>query len=40
MDYTKLEEDTCITEINITEIGWKSVGWIDPAHDGEKLAGC
>jgi hypothetical protein len=32
------EED--ITEVNLTERGWKGVGWIDLAYDGEKLAGC
>jgi len=28
------EED--ITEINLTETGWKGVVWIDLAHDGKK----
>jgi hypothetical protein len=31
------EED--ITEINLTEIGWKGVGWFDLAHDGGKNGG-
>jgi hypothetical protein len=26
-------------EINLTEIGWKGVGWIDLAQEGKKLAG-
>lgn len=32
------EEDK--PEISLTEIAGKGVGWIDLAHDGEKLAGC
>jgi len=28
------------TEINLTEVGVKGVGWIDLAHDWEKLSRC
>jgi len=34
------EEDITEINLNLTEIGWKGVSWIDLAHDGEKLAGC